>query len=145
MGAPLRLIYSLITIWGPPRINLFAYYMGPPRMSFFAFYMGPPQVSFFAYCMGAPLRSVSSLTMWGPLRLISSLTTQQTMVCRFGSVVQITSESSADRLKVGRTSESNWILIFGNNSGDCKRNQCSSNFQVILWHNFSFEGLVKVV
>ena len=64
------------------------------------------------------------------------------MVCRFGSVVQTT---SADRLKVGRTSESNWILIFENNSDDCKRNQCSSNFQVILWHNFSIERLVKVV
>ena len=68
------------------------------------------------------------------------------MVCRFGSEVQTTSESSADGLKVGRTSESNWILIFGNNySDDCKRNQCSSNFQVILWHNFSVERLVKVV
>ena len=68
------------------------------------------------------------------------------MVCRFGFVVQTTSESSADRLKVGRTSESNWIRIFGNNSDDCKRNQCSSNFQVILnWHKFSAERLIKVV
>ena len=76
---------------------------------------------------------------------IDNIMSQQTMVCRFGSVVQTTSESSADRLKVGRTSESNWILIFGNNSDDCKRNQCSPNFQVILWHNFSIERLVKVV
>ena len=44
----------------------------------------------------------------------NDVVTQQTMVYRFGSVVQTTSESLADQLKVGRTSESNWIRIFGN-------------------------------
>ena len=100
MGAPLKLI-SLLTIWGPPRFNFFAYYMGLPRMSFFAFYMGPPQVSFFvyymgapppqvsffAYCMGAPLRScffayyvgapldkLLCILYGGPLKLVSLLT-----------------------------------------------------------------------
>ena len=38
------------------------------------------------------------------------------MVFRYGSVVQTTSESSADRLKVDRTAESNRIHIFGNDS-----------------------------
>ena len=67
---------------------------------------------------------------------------QHILVCHVGSVVQTT---SADRLKVGRTSESNRKRIFGNNSDDCKGNQCSSSFQVILWHNFSAERLIKVV
>ena len=44
------------------------------------------------------------------------------MVFRFESVVQTTSESSADQLKVGRTSESNRIRIFGNDFDDSKRN-----------------------
>ena len=70
---------------------------------------------------------------------------QQTLVCHFSSVVQATSESSANQLKVGKTSESNQKRIFGNNSDDCKGNQCSSSFQVILWNNFSAERLIKVV
>ena len=48
-------------------------------------------------------------------RLLGSLT-QETLVFRYGSVVQTTSESSADRLKVDRTAESNGIHIFGNDS-----------------------------
>ena len=73
---PLRSVSSL-TMWGPPYISYFAYYMGAPQVSFFAYYRGPPQISFFTYYMGAPLRSVSSLTKWGPsvqfLRLIFSM------------------------------------------------------------------------
>ena len=49
--------------------------------------------------------------------------TQETMVFRYGSVVQTTSESSADRLKVDRTAESNRIHIFGNDSDQGRRIQ----------------------
>ena len=48
---------------------------------------------------------------------------QETMVFRYGSVVQTTSESSADRLKVDRTAESNRIHIFGNDSDQGRRIQ----------------------
>ena len=54
-------------------------------------------------------------------------TAQETLVFRYGSVVQTTSESSADRLKVDRTAESNRIHIFGNDS-----DPNSSDFQSIL-------------
>ena len=75
---PLRSVSSLtMSMWGPPYISYFAYYMGAPQVSFFAYYKGPPQISFFTYYMGAPLRSFSSLTKWGPsvqfLRLIFSM------------------------------------------------------------------------
>ena len=49
--------------------------------------------------------------------------TQETLVFRYGSVVQTTSESSADRLKVDRTAESNRIHIFGNDSDQGRRIQ----------------------
>ena len=42
---------------------------------------------------------------------------------RYGSVVQTTSESSADRLKVDRTAESNRIHIFGNDFDHGRRIQ----------------------
>ena len=48
--------------------------------------------------------------------------TQETLVFRYGTVVQ-TSESSADRLKVDRRAESNRIHIFGNDSDQCRRIQ----------------------
>ena len=53
---------SPLTIWGPPQV------------SFFVYYMGPPQISFCAYFLGAPPRSVFSLTIWGPLRSVFSHT-----------------------------------------------------------------------
>ena len=37
---PLRSV-SLFTMWGPPYVTLFAYYMRPPSISFIANYMGP--------------------------------------------------------------------------------------------------------
>ena len=55
--------------------------------------------------------------------LQSNMTTQETLVFRYGSVVQTTSESSADRLKVDRTAESNRIHIFGNDSDQGRRIQ----------------------
>ena len=60
-GGLLRSV-SPLTIWGPPQVSLFAYYVGPP------------QISFCVYFLGAALRSVFSLTGWGPLRSVSSLT-----------------------------------------------------------------------
>ena len=45
---------SLLTVWGPPQIIFFAYYVGPPDQVFFAYYRGPPQISFFAYYMEPP-------------------------------------------------------------------------------------------
>ena len=49
--------------------------------------------------------------------------TQETLVFRYVSVVQTTSESAADRLKGDRTAESNRIQIFGNNSDQGRRIQ----------------------
>ena len=60
-GGLLRSV-SPLTIWGPPQVSLFAYYVRPP------------QISFCVYFLGAALRSVFSLTGWGPLRSVSSLT-----------------------------------------------------------------------
>ena len=65
---------------------------------------------------------------------------QETLIFRFGSVVQTTSESSADRLKVDRTPESNRIHIFGNDSDQGKRNHYSLDFQFILWLKLSAES-----
>ena len=55
IGGPLRLVSSLTiggplssvpshttSIWGPPQINFFAYYMGAPWINFFDYYMGAP-------------------------------------------------------------------------------------------------------
>ena len=53
----------------------------------------------------------------------SEIINQETLVFRYGSVVQTTSESSADRLKVDRTAESNRIHIFGNDSDQGRRIQ----------------------
>ena len=55
--------------------------------------------------------------------LLCILIAQETLVFRYGSVVQTTSESSADRLKVDRTAESNRIHIFGNDSDQGRRIQ----------------------
>ena len=54
---------------------------------------------------------------------VNTKDTQETLVFRYGSVVQTTSESSADRLKVDRTAESNRIHIFGNDSDQGRRIQ----------------------
>ena len=96
MGPPLRSIFSLtLTVWGPPHVSFFAYYMGAPsdqficllcgghfrsvsshiiwgggggpQVSFFAYYIGgSPQINFFAYYRGPP-RSVSLLLYGAPL------------------------------------------------------------------------------
>ena len=43
IGGPLSSVSSHNTsIWGPPQINFFAYYMGAPWINFFDFYMGAP-------------------------------------------------------------------------------------------------------
>ena len=43
IGGPLSSVSSHNTsIWGPPQINFFAYYMGAPWINFFNFYMGAP-------------------------------------------------------------------------------------------------------
>ena len=60
--APLRSISSL-TLWGPPQIKFFAYYMGAPSYQCFRLLYGALCVSFFAYYIGAPLRSVSSIAL----------------------------------------------------------------------------------
>ena len=57
------------------------------------------------------------------LIIFNMTVTQETLVFRYGSVVQTTSESSADRLKVDRTAESNRIHIFGNDSDQGRRIQ----------------------
>ena len=69
---------------------------------------------------------------------------KQLMVCHFGSVVQTTSESSADRLKVGRTSKSNRIHILGNDSRQGKRNHSSSDFQYFFGTTFLPKSLTKL-
>ena len=64
------------------------------------------------------------------------LYTQETLVFRYGSVVQTTSESSADRLKVDGTAESNRIHIFGNDSDQGRRIQILQIFSPSLTQLF---------
>ena len=51
-GGPLRSVY-LLTIWGPPQVSFFVYYI-PPSGKFLCLHMGGPQISFFAYYMRPP-------------------------------------------------------------------------------------------
>ena len=80
--------------------------------------------------------SYSSVTF----KVTSLLYTQETLVFRYGTVVQTTSESSADRLKVDRTAESNRIHIFGNDSDQGRRIQILQ-----IFNPFFDTTLIKVV
>ena len=71
--------------------------------------------------MTLPIRTNNTSTLC--VHLVSVMYTQETLVFRYGSVVQTTSESSADRLKVDKTAESNRIHIFGNDSDQGRRIQ----------------------
>ena len=68
---------------------------------------------------------------------------QETLVFRYGSVVQTTSESSADRLKVDRTAESNRIHIFGNNFDQGRRIQILQIFNPFFDTTFLLKSSSK--
>ena len=53
------------TIWGPPQISFFAYYMGGPLRSVSSLTIGRPPLINFSLTMWGPLL-VSSHTIWGP-------------------------------------------------------------------------------
>ena len=65
--------FSSLTIWGPPQVSFFTYYIGPTSDQFFAYYMGATSDQFPCIQYSVPLRSVLSLTIWGPLRSVFCL------------------------------------------------------------------------
>ena len=71
---PLRSLFwlvSALTIWGLiSSVSLHTIWK-PPYINFFAYYMGPPLDQFLCILFGGPFRSVSSLIIWAPHRSIS--------------------------------------------------------------------------
>ena len=89
------------------------------------------------------VRAMDILRVEGDKVSLSLLATQETLVFRYGSVVQTTSESSADRLKVDRTAESNRIHIFGNDSDQGRRIQILQIFNPFFDTTFLLKSLSK--